>query len=200
MNEGEGFLARIIPATRMLQSLANVGSVSPNKIQKAEDKLKADKTAYKEYMDEIFQTHILEMKQYNHDLKNMKDPQKIINLLSASLANFRADTSMIDEQRYFAISSVALRWIESISEVDQDAQDIINGYILGTEKINKTEDILLEDISDIAAEMSAACDRYFEKRANINWTQNIENSKNLYISERNNNCGIEAAQNAEDEE
>jgi len=106
MNEGEGFLARIIPATRMLQSLANVGSVSPNKIQKAEDKLKADKTAYKEYMDEIFQTHILEMKQYNHDLKNMKDPQKIINLLSASLANFRADTSMIDEQRYFAISSV----------------------------------------------------------------------------------------------
>jgi len=187
-SEGEGFLSRIIPGTRLLQTLASTGDVREDHIQEAEESLIENQGLYEEKFESLFLEHMGELEDLIKDT-DQKSGQKIA-LIASSVANFRANSSMIGVQKYLNICSVFLNWAESIKKIDVDAQDVVEGYMLGIKTIEREDSLSEEQIKSVTLEVDLACRRFFQKHHEICPTTNIDNSQNLYISERNQDCGI----------
>ena len=183
MNNDNNFLARIIPATRILQALTNRGKIKREYIKNAQEIIDDAQKDYHECIDDFFNNHLQEMKRYIHIIEHQENSDEIINEISSSIANFRANISMINNGDYVDICSTVLRCMESIEIVDEDAVDILNGYYMSLEKIFMTRELSAQQINFIVLEMNQACKRYFTKHSDLKVTKNMNNTKALYVSD-----------------
>lgn len=184
MGRGEGFLARIIPATRILQSFTSRGQIKDERIKNAEKIIEEGKEKYKTHLNDFSKSHIKEIKQYLDDIENNRMSDDTINNISSSIANFRSNTTMLGDDRCLKICSIVLSWIESIKKIDSDAEEVLSGYALSIQNILSITNILEEQINAITKEMDSACQRYFKNHPELHLTKNIDNSKVLYVNER----------------
>ena len=184
MEDGKDFLARIIPATRILQSFTSRGNIKNKNIDDAEKTIKEGKDKYINCINNFFQCHIKEINQYLYDIENNKISNETVNNISSSIANFRANTAMLGDDRCLKICSIVLSWIESIKIIDTDVRDVLFGYVLSIQKIINVVDISEEHINSITQEMNSACQRYFKTHPELSLTKSIDNSKVLYINEQ----------------
>lgn len=191
MMGGEGFLARIIPATRILQSLTKRGKIKEKHVQEAENAIKDVQQSFQSSIDEFSVQHLKEMEAVIKAIQDGRKSSGIINEISSSVANFRANVSMLKEAPYIDICSIFLRWSESIRQLDSDAIEIIHGYYNSMNKIIGSEGLPEKYVKAIYLEVREACQRYFDKHLELSMTENINNSKAMYITETSLGCDLD---------
>ena len=185
-DEGEGFLARLTPATRILQSMTGRGSVKEENVVEAEKiveetKLNEDSLIFlKEHIGEL--TKILDAINAKED-----EPAQLLEELIGSSARFQANFSMTGGGNLTQITIELLRWLESLDTdmeaIDADIIDIAQNYLKALqthEKVTFND----EHIAFICDEMRAACERYLQKYPNTKITALIDNTKEFYVTEK----------------
>lgn len=194
-DHGEGFLARLTPATRILQSLTGRGSVKEEDVVEAEKFV--EETKQNENCDVFLDEHIDELTKILALIgdKDQK-PADLLEEIIASMARFQANYAMTGGGNVTRISNELLRWLESLDEsleeIDSDIVDIAKNYLkaLQTHKKIKFND---EHVVFICDEMRAACERYIQKYPNTKITSLIDNTKEFYVTEKYMEFEIEGA-------
>jgi hypothetical protein len=193
--EGEGFLSRIIPGTRLLQTQTGSGQVKESLVEKAQSGLDKDKKKFAGNFEGFFNIHLKEIEECIRKVAQEEDMDEIMNLISSSVANFRANSYMVGSETYFGVCSIFLMWSESIKEIDNtvivDVKEVLEGYVLSVKTIESESDLSEKQISDLTSAVDKLCFRFFEKHKHIFPTQSINNSQKLYINEINEDFGIE---------
>ena len=159
INEGKDFLSRIIPGTRILQSQTGSGSVNEDHIEHAQNVLKDGKESYAHQFDDFFARHLSELEEYKARIDHHENDGDVMNLIASSVANFRANSSMIGNQEYLNICSMLLTWAESIKQINftvvRDIKEILEGYILTIKTIECEKNISTMQIDDLTKEVDS---------------------------------------------
>ena len=182
MLKEDSAVAKIIPATRILQTLAQYGIVRKESVDKAELIIKEERKKHNDDINEFIESHLSEIKNIINKINKKNNSDEAINHISCSIANFRANVSMLSDNNYFDICSTILSWIESVLTIDEDFLEILNGYYVSINAIFNASNLSSEQVKFITLEMEEACQRYFDKHLELEITRNIDNSKTLYIS------------------
>lgn len=171
----------IMPATRMLQSRIGAGKIKPEKIEKAEGKIKAVKGRID--LRPFAETHMKEIKVCLEDIKNGSVALDITEEISRSIMNFKGNVGIFSEGPLVGLAMIMLNWVESLVVVDQDVSDVLHGYYVTLDQIfsGKLKDAKTVEL--IVKEMEAACGRYFSKHPELRLTQVMDNSKAFYLDQ-----------------
>ena len=173
--------AKIIPASRFLQSFASKGKVRKSSVAEARKVMQKAKENIG--IGEFCQQHLSEMEAVMESIKNKGDHEDIIEKATFSLANFVANVGTFGGEEYTTMSAVVLRWLESVETVDEDVEDIITGYNTAITSVFSGDSVEVSHVAAFATEMNKACERYFAKHKDLNLTQEVSNKNLLYVSE-----------------
>lgn len=186
--------AKITPASRFLQAFTSRGKVHKKKVEKAQ---KAIDTV-KDNVDitEFCEQHFTEIEAVLNDIKGEKDHEEIKENATASIANFIASVGTFSSSNYTSMSSVILRWLESVEVIDKDVTDIIDRYQAALKQVINNDALTDAHADAFTQEMQKACDRYFAKHSELKITQEVSNNHLLYVSEANMNRGGDIADEA----
>lgn len=175
--------ARIKPASRMLQSLTGVGRVKKEIVDRAEEMVESvsDRLDLKDFLA----AHIEEVQACLADVKAGQKGEDTVEKLAASFANFRANAGTFSRDNIIELSTVILRWLESIEKVDRDVRDVLLGYISTMDAVLKGHSFKPKEVELIAEELNNACQRYFAKHPELTLYSEMTNTNAFYINETN---------------
>lgn len=164
----------IMPASRMLQSKVGAGKIRPEKIEKAESKIKALKGRVDLYP--FAQVHMAEINACLDQIKAGSITLEITEEIARSIMNFKGNVGIFSDGPIVGLAMIMLDWVESLEVIDQDVADVLNGYYLTLDQIfsNKLKD--KKHVEVIIREMQSACERYFSKHPELHLTQVIDNA------------------------
>ena len=168
-------VTRIIPATKILQSKANKGSVDLTAIEDAQKAL--EETLPVVDLNPYFDDHCSEIAEVIESSKNEKDHADLIEALSSSLTNFRSALVMANNVRVSRIVSEIFFLIEAIKKVDSDICEILEMYVLTLCTITKLDKPPENILDNIEAEIKAVVGRYALKHPEITIESAFENEE-----------------------
>jgi hypothetical protein len=168
-------VTRIIPATKILQSKTNKGSVDSVAVEDAQVVL--DESVPVDDLSPYFDDHCSEIAEVIKSSKNEKDHADLIEALSSSLTNFRSALVMANNVRVSRIVSEIFFLIEAIKKVDSDICEILEMYVLTLRTITKLDKPPENILDNIEAEIKAVVGRYALKHPEITIESAFENEE-----------------------
>ena len=185
-DQGGGFLARLTPATRILQSMTGRGTVKEDDVVEAEKIV--EETKVNEDSAIFLEEHIGELTKLLAAIEAKEgEPANLLEEFIGSSARFQANFSMTGGGNLTQITNELLLWLESLDTqmdvIDADIIDIAQNYLKALqthEKVTFSD----EHIAFICDEMRAACERYLQKYPNTKITAVIDNTKEFYVTEK----------------
>jgi hypothetical protein len=172
---GKDIVTRIIPATKMLQSIANKGSVDPLAVQDAQQAL--EETDLIEDLAPYFEEHNDQIREIIEKAKTESNHSELIEDLSSSFANFRSAIIMSNNAKISSIVSEIFFLVEGIRKIDSDISDILEKYLLALRSISKMASPSPVIIENIESEIKAVVGRYAQKHPEITIESAIVNEE-----------------------
>lgn len=161
-----------IPATRMLQAIVGRGSFKKDNIKKAQLSIENVKNTDTE---DFVAAHISQMGQVLQDLKNKKEGAEIIRTVIHSMVDFKANIGTFGNPVYVSLATLFFQWIESIEEIDTDAEDLLHWYFAVIHKMFVEDAFTEEQVKQITEELALASKRYYKKHPEITPARIIDN-------------------------
>lgn len=171
-------VTRIIPATKILQSKANKGSVDTISVESAQ--IVIDETLPVDDISPYFEDHCMEIENVIQLSKVESDHFELIEKLSSSFANYRSALIMSNNSRISSIVSEIFFLIEAIEKIDPDICEILEMYVLllkSVVKMNNPSEVILDNIE---SEIRAVVSRYAAKHPEITIESPFENDEIEY--------------------
>jgi hypothetical protein len=168
-------VTRIVPATKILQSKANKGSVDSVAVETAQ--VVIDETIPVDDISPYFDDHCTEVADVIERSKGQKDFEDLLEELSSSFANYRSALIMSNNVGVSKIVSEIFFLIEGIDEIDEDIISILEKYILTMKSIAKMSPPPQDILGSIELEIKAVISRYSLKHPGVVIESAFENEE-----------------------